>query len=1000
MRKLGPEIEATLKRVFKSSEKSIEQVGKIFDDFIKSTLDLALAEEFLKNFTLSIRHSPNPEQSLKNFLRFVENSFNKASLYKDLVKYPQMMKILLTIFGYSQYFADILVRDPELFQWLMYSDTIDKFKSKHEHKREISSLLSYTTLSSKLNALRRYKRREILRIGVRDIFGVTSFEETVQSLSDLAEAIIETCLDLAIEHLRKKFSSFPETEFVLIALGKLGGKELNYSSDVDLIFVYNQDGELMTNKGILSHYEIFNHLVSVFINFLSEKTEEGALYRVDFRLRPEGSAGSLAKSLLGYLTYYEIYGKVWERQMLIKARPIAGDVKFGLKFLQMLDHFIYPKSFVEDPVEEITRLKAKIEATSKNEYDVKLRPGGIRDIEFIIQSLQLLNAGNFPQLKEANTLSAIDKLAHFGFLNEKDAKILRENYIYFRRIEHLIQFSQNIQTHTISTDPDTLTWLAKAMRNYEKTKDALSFPESYAPDWKIFKRELDERFEQVRQIYNKIFPVDVKPGFLIMELIGDETSAENFKKFLLDLNFRDLERASRNIEFLAKGKLITGERIFTSAEENEFQKIAPILLNEISKTISPDVTLENFRKIAEGFKYSKLFYELIQENDIRRVLVNISQYSARFSNLLSIKNHLLEQLLSEGNLSSKRNSSEIFEFFRRGEEVNLFDFKFANELRLFVLNIDRLIDIYKLLYELTNQADLIVSYVFEDFLGREFSEDIVIFGLGKYGSAEMNFDSDIDMVILTMKGIGQEKLREISSRCEKFIKKLAEVEIEKLYQVDLRLRPEGRNAPMIVKFDYFENYLFKRAEFWELMAFTRFRYICGNKKLAEEALSLYYDRIANVKFTKSLVDSLVKIRKKMEEMAKGEIDIKVGAGGLVDVEFIAQILQLKHFKELGEIESHTVKALLKLSELRIINEDECKTLTSNYEFYREIEKFLRVSLWRKSNSIPGPGEAQNLEYLSLCLGYRFPDEFVDSIKSRMQKTRRIFEDMINRFIRR
>jgi len=452
MRKLGPEIEATLKRIFKSSEKAIEQVDKIFDDFIKSTLDFDLAEKFLENFTLSIKHSPNPEQSLKNFLRFVENSFNKTSLYKDLAKYPQTIKMLLTIFGYSQYFADILVRDPELFQWLMYSDTIDKLKSKHEYKREISSLLSYATLSSKLNALRRYKRREILRIGVRDIFGVASFEETVQSLSDLAEAIIETCLNLAIEHLKKKFSSFPETEFALIALGKLGGRELNYSSDVDLIFVYNQDGELMTNKGVLSHYEIFNHLVSVLINFLSEKTEEGALYRVDFRLRPEGSVGSLAKSLLGYLTYYEIYGKLWERQMLIKARPIAGDVKFGLKFLQMLDHFIYPKSFVEDPVEEIARLKAKIEATSKNEYDVKLRPGGIRDIEFIIQALQLLNAGNFPQLKEANTLSAIDKLALFGFLNEKDAKILRENYIYFRRIEHLIQFSQNIQTHTISND--------------------------------------------------------------------------------------------------------------------------------------------------------------------------------------------------------------------------------------------------------------------------------------------------------------------------------------------------------------------------------------------------------------------------------------------------------------------------------------------------------------------------------------------------------------------
>lgn len=992
---LDAKAKETLRKIFRANDKAIERFEKVIDDFIISTSNFDLAETFIKNFIISIDISPNPEQSLNNFVRFTENAFSKSSLYKNLALYPQMLKILLTTFGYSQYFADILVRDPELFPWLTSTNEIDKKKTKQDYLTEAkNSIAHFQNLKSKLNALRRFKRREILRIGVRDILGIADFEETVASLTELAEAIIEVCLQLGIEETIKKFSSFPETEFSIIGLGKLGGEELNYSSDIDLIFVYNQDGKIKVNNEDISYYEIFNHLVALLINFLSENTEEGNLYRADFRLRPEGVSGSLARSLLGYLTYYEVYGKLWERQMLIKARPIAGDVNFGWKFLNMLDSFIYPTTFFENPVAEIAKIKAKLEATATTEYNIKLRRGGIRDIEFIAQTLQLLNAGNFTELKTQNTLKAIERLAKFGFITKNDAKILKENYIYFRRIEHILQISHNIQTHTIQIDPHFLSVLAKAMKNYEKRSGVLSFPPPSVPDWKIFKNELDERFENVRKIYEKIFTIEAKPELFIPDVIDDEVAKEKLKKFFSNLNFRNIERAIRNIEFLSKGKLITGEEVFSASEENSFTKISALILNEISKTLIPDITLDNFRKIAEGFRYSKFFYEMLLNDSFRKIILNISQFSTRFSNLLSLKTYLFDMILSENNLSKGKSTDDIFEFFKRSGDFNLHDFKFLNELRLLILNLDGFVNFFRLSKELTLQAELISRKIFYENFDEDEKQAIVILGLGKFGSEEMNFDSDLDIMFITDE-TNQERYRDLTLKCEKMIKKLTHTEIEKLYEVDVRLRPEGKNAPILANLKYLETYLESRAQFWEIQALTRARFIAGNFEIAKKVFDLIYDRILKLKFTKSLAENILEIREKMEKNIKyGKMDIKLSPGALTDIEFIAQILQMRYLRNLNAIERNTVKALEKLFKDNLIKEDEYKTLSENYEFYREIEKFMRISLWTRLNTLSD--EIEKLEYLSLCLGYKFPEEFINSVKSRMKRTREIFRNIVER----
>ncbi len=336
--------------------------------------------------------APDADLALSGLLRFAEATLSRAGLFNDLLQHPVLLDMLIRILGDSAFFTDILVRDPGLFRWMTASGVLTVPLKKDDIRAEVQRLSEvFPRAERRLDALRRLLRREVLRVGVQDVLNLADLRATTAQLSVLADVVIDAVLGASIGQMHQKYGIIPDEPFAVIGLGKLGGRELNYSSDVDLLFVYGADG---TTQGLsCSHHEFFIELAERLVQNLTQSTLEGHMYRVDMRLRPEAGAGALARSLQSYMVYYESRGELWERQMLLKARTVAGSQELGGRFIAALDPFVYPRSFMEHPAESISRIKGRIEATIGDVANVKLMAGGIRDIEFTVQALQLINGG-------------------------------------------------------------------------------------------------------------------------------------------------------------------------------------------------------------------------------------------------------------------------------------------------------------------------------------------------------------------------------------------------------------------------------------------------------------------------------------------------------------------------------------------------------------------------------------------------------------------------------
>ena len=437
-------------------------LAALHEAFVRSGTPRSL-EEFAPALERRLGEAADPDMALTNLLRFVEASVSRSALFSDLLVYPPLFDLLLMVFGSSMYLSDILVREPGLFRWLSTSDALRRGPSAQELCQETTRIGStFRDAGRKIDALRRLHRREILRIGARDLAGGAGLRETTRDLSAVADAVIDGVYQFVRADLEARYGIVQAPPFAIVGLGKLGGNELNYSSDVDLLFVYEREGELIRTDGrTMSCEEFFNRLGEQLVVRLSEQSPEGTLYRVDMRLRPEAGAGPLARSLQGYLLYYEARGELWERQMLLKARVVGGDRALGAALLDKLVPFVYPRSFLLHPAEYVARIKARIEASAADPGDVKLMRGGIRDVEFTVQTIQLLAAGRNPALRTGNTLEAVDRLVQQRELGVNEGEALRRAYELFRVLEHRLQTQLNTQTHTLPDHLQGRTILAR-----------------------------------------------------------------------------------------------------------------------------------------------------------------------------------------------------------------------------------------------------------------------------------------------------------------------------------------------------------------------------------------------------------------------------------------------------------------------------------------------------------------------------------------------------------
>ena len=948
---------------FSDARRASRQINAVHQAFITSGSRFPLTR-FSETLDQLLRTSPDPDLSLTTFTRFAEASFSRSTLFNDLLTYPVIAEVFGKLAGSSPYLGDILVREPGLFHWLTTANGLTTPVRREDLRTEVGQLAgTFPKPERRLEALKRLHRREFLRIGARDVLGIDTLTSTTEQLSILADAIVDEVLRLSMVQCEAKVAEPPRVPYAVIGLGKLGGGELNYSSDIDLLCVY--DGA-MDSEAALSYY---HRLTEQLVRNLSTATSEGHLYRVDMRLRPESGAGPLARSVTGMLLYYESRGELWERQMLIKARPVAGDLNLGGSFLRNLQPFIYPRTFIGHPADSVARIKARIESSLGSEENIKLMPGGIRDIEFAVQTLQLINGGLRPSVREGNTLRAIARLRNEGLLQDDEAEVLVSGYEFLRRLEHRLQVSMNTQTHALPADDRQLLAIARGMG---------------VGSGRELRGRIARVMGDVRSVYNKVLIIpagETREGIAALLEGGSEVSLE---KALESSGFRDTRKALRHLQQLTRGSSLTGVQEFDARTRDAFRAAAPPLFREIAATPDPDTTLLGLATLLSSSRQPGQYYALLASKGFRKLLLDICSAGPRFARGLASDPLFLETLAA--------NPSGLVDDADLGGVINadLLTFKKSQELRAGVRYLLGFSSFPQLTVDLSRLADAIVGRVLSEEIRalRAGRETLAVLALGKYGTRELGYDADLDLLFVAPEAsVASGKAERVASAV---VRRLTTVgEAGRLYEVDARLRPEGRNAPLVVTPGAYGRYLAGRASLWERQSLTRLRHVAGAEKGGSDTLRRVRSFILSSPLKHGWVEEIVSMRRRMESRTRfrgaGPVDIKLGPGGMVDIEFLAQMVQLRMGKLARPLLGRSTEEVLAAVSPRFLTEEESELLAATYAFCRKVELHLRITLEEHGSLLPdGPG----LRTLARCMGEG--EHFAATVKEKMRRTRDLF----------
>jgi glutamate-ammonia-ligase adenylyltransferase len=545
--------------------------------------------------------------------------------------------MLVSFSSNSNYLSDILVINPEYFHLAIDTSILNSVLEQKSFSTEIEERISRNnSLDAKTHALNSLKRREILRIGLKDIFGHSEVRQITTELSILATTLTQKLFESCYQFILNKYKITEVSQsYCIISLGKLGDKELNYSSDIDIIIFYDEEdqyGRRMMVDGkwkenIQKKY--FSELLSETIQLFLEKctsSEAGSLYRIDLRLRPDGKSSSVCRSLQEYLDYYESRGNDWERQMLIKAGFLGGSEKLFVQFINYIDRFIYPSVHFVSPLEQMKKLRKIIERDI-DESNIKLIPGGIRDIEFTVQALQLLNGGKDETIKTGNTLNALEKLNQTKLLTKTETITLHDAYIFYRRIEHFLQLMNNTQTHTIPESGEIA----------EKLSFYLGFK-----DLNEFKEKIMGYRKQVRAIYNSV--------------VGESKKVSGKKKFFTQIKFANPQRAANDISFLREGKGLTISRKFDKKSFEAFSRIEENIYKYLSNAHNPDLCLSNFVRVIKQAEFPSLWYNEFTDEDFLKIFMQLCESSQLVIDLFAEDKVLRESFLSRDFLSENEKS--------------------------------------------------------------------------------------------------------------------------------------------------------------------------------------------------------------------------------------------------------------------------------------------------------------------------------------------------------
>lgn len=919
--------------------------------------------------------APDPDLFFLNLSRWVD-SLSDAHL-KSAFGREDLLPFLGALAGGSEFLPEQIARRPKIFEFLFSEGGVLRRPAPGALETEALEAADRCGTEKEVQAeLRRMKYREIARIAARDLSGAAPLSEVTEDLSRLASAALSAAVRFSRRVLDERLGAPVAIladgtrrpgRFVVMGMGKLGAFELNFSSDIDLVYLYETDrGGTEGGAKSVSLHEYFTRLGEAVTRIVSEATEDGFVFRVDLRLRPEGVRGELANSLRSAEIYYESWGRTWERAALIKARPVAGDLALGEEFLRSVVPFVYRKNLDFTAIEEIREMKDRINLAAarsrRDERDLKLGLGGIREIEFFAQAHQLIYGGKEPALRVRGTIETISVLSRMGIVSQENRDALAGAYDFLRRLEHRIQAYRERQTHALPRREEDLLRLARSM--------ALRDPGELL-------RALDAHASAVHAIYGRLFGgarSEDSPGIPpeVRSLFVEGQAPEDEDALLSWLGFRDVATARRNIEVLREGP---PHARLSQRARRYLDRIGPEILHRAVESPDPDLALAHVERFLAAIGARTMYFALLYEKPkVIDVLVRLFGSSRFLSSFLLRHPDLLDTFLRNDLSVLVKSKSDL----RAGlgealaacadfeEELDeLRRFKNLETLRIGIHDMSGGLSLEEGLFQLSALAEVLLSQALalavrevrrrygvpvEEETGAEAS--FCVLGMGKLGSEELSYHSDLDILFLYSRPGGSGKLSN-----HEYFAKVAQRLISILttstregfvYRLDTRLRPSGNAGPLVSSLEAFERYHRESAQLWERQALLKCRFVAGDRVFGKRVEEKIRGFVFGPPLPANAAEEIHRLRMRMEqELGRERGDrrnLKVGRGGVVDVEFAVQYLQLLHGGAHPAVRARgTLKALYELQRAGIISLSQFQALDEGYRFLRSLDVRLRLS---------------------------------------------------------
>lgn len=866
-----------------------------------------------------------------------KNSSKKTNL--NLSQNPQILNALRRVFAFSNFVADNCIRDPVLVSDLIDSGDLQRRYAQKDYDQKLKAALSNIKNEAALSRhLRIYRRREMLRIAFRDLCGWNNLTQTVADLSNMADTCVAQTAAILTSWLSDQYgvptaADGSHQQLVVLGLGKLGARELNFSSDIDLIFTYPKAGQTNGGAQSVSNDDFFTRLGRQLIKVLSQPTDDGFVFRTDLRLRPYGENGPLVMHFDAMESYYQEQGREWERYALIRARVVAGNKKAGRLLLKRLNPFIYRRYLdygVFDSLREMKQMIALEVQRKGMQHNIKLGRGGIREIEFFGHMFQLIRGGVTTDLQERSIQKVLRILGRENHIPPEVAHELTSAYVFLRNTEHRLQEFADQQTHDLPSDPEGKARLAAAMGFSDTTE---------------FMRQLEKYRSSAHRHFQLLLEVkDTEADIQSVDkqLLGiwqDLISGAQAEAVLMDIGFRQPQEVLRLLNYL-RGAL--GADQIGSKGRQRLEKLIPQVLKTVASAKKPEPVLGRIVDLMKSIGGRISYFALLLENPHALThLIQLTEASPWIASFLALHPVLLDELLDPRTLYTPPEIEQIKTDLKRRIRGGPIDdlehqieqmcvFKEVNVLRVAAADVTGALPLMRVSDHLSGIAETVLAQVVQiayahllarhgaprcELNGQIGDSGFAVIAYGKLGGLELGYGSDLDLVFLHSGSNTKTTDGSQAIDSAQFFNRLGQRVIHiltthtragKLYEIDMRLRPSGGAGVLVSHANGFREYQQNQAWTWEHQALIKARPILGDPLLTDHFKNTRNAILARQRKKRKLQQEVIRMRSRMRQELltpqSGMFDLKQDTGGMVDIEFLVQYLVL--------LKSHEYPALL------------------------------------------------------------------------------------------